>query len=133
MASESVTTPAADESEGPSIVGVHRQPLWFEEKWDQVFRGSFHGYRASDMERALHGASGVAAVLARDERSRMLAESCEIAYDGLSAADRENLMLALEALHFSAMMQMEAVRDELAKRANKESEWIEIPVVGPAQ
>jgi hypothetical protein len=132
MADESVTAPGDGAQDEPSILGVHPQPLWFEEEWEQAFPGSA-GFGASDLERALHGARGVADVLARDERSQRTAESGEMAYDGLSPCDRENLALALEALHQTALREIERLRDHLVGRSKKDRGWVEIPVAGSAQ
>lgn len=118
MADESVTTPTSDDIEGPPIFGMHPQPLWFEEEWEQAL-GASDGSIAGDLERAIHGASGVAAILARDQRSRSSAECSELTYDGLSHHDRECLGLALEALHRSTSNHLERLRERLLDRTQK--------------
>lgn len=128
---------AADDSEWSSLLGVHRRKDWFEEEWEQAFEptrvGASGAYIATSAERAVHGARGVAEVLARDERSRMTAESAGMAYEGLSPGDRESLAFALEALHETALAKIEHLRERLLKVAKSEQKWVEIPVVGPAQ
>ncbi len=134
MADESVTNGAGE----PHVPKVAITESFIEYLWNESSLPVGVRNRLKHVDRAIHGMNTIQAMLYADMLGKEdAATNNGVSFDGLTVANIEGLQLAMVALGEVAADALGDIRDNAydctQKQRAQESEWVEIPVVGPAQ